>query len=78
MDIVIVNCPLYKCDCAPKITGITFHIFFCTYMEDTKKRFVCIRGNIKQYLTGIVDERGLGNSNFRPYQIIEVTNRLSR
>ena len=70
MDIVIVNCPLYRCDCASKITGIPSHVVVLANMEDTKKRFVYTRGNIKQYLTGIVDERGLGNSNFRPYQII--------
>ena len=47
-------------------------------MEYPRKTFVEIRGNIKHDLTGIVYERGTGNSNYNLDQIIEAINRLSR
>ena len=42
-------------------------------MEDTKKRFFEIWGNIKHDFTGIIDERGVDNYNYRLDQIIEAT-----
>ena len=39
-------------------------------MEDLKRRFFDNRGNIKHVLTGLTDERGMGNSKFHWDQII--------
>ena len=60
MYIVKVKIPWYKCDFAPKITGITSHVVIIADTEDTKKSFVDIRDNIKFYFTVITDERGWG------------------
>ena len=44
-------------------------------MEYMKKMFVEIRGDTKHDLTGLVDERVVGNFNYHSGQIIEEINR---
>ena len=46
-------------------------------IEDVRET-IEIWGNIKHDFTGIIDERGVGNSNYRSDQIIEAINRSSR
>ena len=44
-------------------------------MEDLNKSFLEIRGNIKYDLTGLVEERVVGNFNYHSGQIIEEINK---
>ena len=75
MDVVKLTYPLCKCDCEPKLTGIPPNVFIVADMEDIKKRFVEIRGNTKNYLTGLMDEKGVGGSNDLSDKIIEAINK---
>ena len=63
MNIIKAIYPWYKSDCEPKIIGIPPNVGLLAYTEETKERFVDIRGNIKHDLTGLMDESGVGNYN---------------
>ena len=70
MDIVKVTNPWYKCDRSPKITENTSLVVIIAYVEEPNNKFVEIRVNIKHDLTGLMDERGTGNSDYHWDQII--------
>ena len=77
LDIIRVTYNWYNCDCEIKLTGIPPHIVILAYMKELKKRFFDIRDNIRHDLTGIMDERGMGNSKYHLDQITEAINRSS-
>ena len=71
LDCAVIAYPWNSTEFTPKITGVPPHVLLMSKMENLLIKFDKMRGDIKEDFNGVLDNRGVGGSEYHTNQILE-------
>ena len=71
LDCAVIAYPWNATEFTPIITGVPPHVLLMSKMENLLMKFEKIRGDIRDDFGGMLDNRGVGGSEFHTNQILE-------